>query len=1077
MKQFDHFTTTSGNQRKIKTGAALLLMGVMLTLLPAALQAQSIKNFTQRTSNYSPDMPVYHIKGDYTMIGNTNLSTTTDLNSPNNNNTANSNNDMYYVDVDGIAFPTINSSTAALTFSEEFGANPACSEVVYAGLYWTGITRNTDMDRTISARTKTADYTLNSENNVIGVYTLTIEENGNDRIFTFTNGSETVVLRMTMVAVFHERSWDNWFEWTGYNYYVHNISNGAENQIYDHIPEDYRDDNDEDEHTASGLTVSLPGTNYTITQLHWNSTLSECYATVRGSIEAPAFTVSKNKIKIRHDNAPGYTEVEAAPQDIHYNYQYTNNQYIYAAYTEVTDYVRQYGLGNYTVADLLTEEGDGGSLGYFGCWGMVVVYENSKMKWRDITLFDGLSRVSNNNTIDISISGFKTVQVGDVSMKLGMIAAEGDRSITGDGCAIQKLQSSTYQDLVHSGNTTSNFFNSSIQTGGNYRHPEYVNNTGIDIAMFNINNPDNTVIGNEQTSTTFRFETNNDAYFPFCFVMGVDAYIPEAEALSGVMNLNDDDITIDSQTGNYLIAPGKEITFEVEVKNFGTEDIVDAKLEIPLPSTIEYYHAEVNYVYPGINVEGYFDAERSANGVVGWNIDYIPSGDPDQVYVKVLLTVKVTDDCYVLASTDRECELAIEVNGSLEGISYVNRVYFKKESFISGFADETGCQGNAIRNDIKVVVDKDDYVNNNCQDRNYTVRLVNVCRNDFNETTNPIPFMDIYALYPQGSRFFNATTGVEYTAATGFPISLAGTDSASAKLIHVQPTSIYSAACTSDLRFILDPDGDDIFTTPTLKPSATYCLDAQADSLSEHITSTIPDDVYFRFYKENSNSAVAYVDIVPPTDMEGTYTYYVRQFRENTIGCEDEDFYGPITIEVVSPITFSSSKVSPSCIGDTVIITGTPAGGTWSWPDTLTGISVSDSVLTIYGTSAGTYTVTYTHNNPGSAGYNCTNTERSYTHQIAATTNPGNLSANQTICQGAQIQPLQIEGHNGHVERWEWTTANSNHWDTIPNNTSSISSADLGELAEGIYYFKALVKDGNCNAEWTNIDYRYYYSN
>lgn len=889
MKQIDHFTGTAGKQQSLKAGVALLLMGVMLTLLPTALQAQSIKDFTQRTSNYSPDMPIYHIKGDYTMIGNTNLSTTTNLNSTNDGDDLNSYNDMYYVDVDGIAFPTLNSSTAALTFSEEFGANPACSEVLYAGLYWTGITNDTGMVRTIPERTKTADYTLNSGDS-IGGYTLTITESGNDRIFTFTNGSNTVVLTMS-------RNGNN-------GIYTYTVDNNEYNSFL----------SIQEYHLAKFITSSWTGTtdnsiplndNYSITELYWNSTLDRCYATVRGSIEAPAFTISKNKIKIRHANAPGYTEVEAAPQDIYYNYPYSSNQYIYAAYTEVTDYVRQYGLGNYTVADLLTEDGNGGALGYFGCWGMVVVYENSKMKWRDITLFDGLSRVSDGHTIDIPISGFKTVQVGDVNMKLGMMAAEGDRNLTGDSCAIQKVQSTNYQYLVHSGNTTNDFFNSSIQTGGNDRYPNYVNNTGIDIAMFNIDNPDNTVIGNEQTSTKFRFGTSSDAYFPFLFVMGVDAYIPEAEALSGVMDIDEDDIIIDSETGNYLIDPGDEITFEVEVKNFGTEDIVDAKLEIPLPSTIEYYYTKVEYVYPGINIEGYFDAERYANGVAGWNIDYIPSGDPNQVYARVLLTVKVTDDCYVLASTDPECELAIEVNGSLEGITYVNRVYFKKESFISGFADETGCQGNAIRNDIKVVVDKEDYVNNNCRNRDYTVRLVNVCGNAF-DATNPIPFMDIYALYPQGSRFFNAETDQEYTAATGFPISLARPDSASAALIYVQPTSIYSAACTSELRFILDPDGN-IFSTPTFTESATYCLDAVANPLSSHITSEIPEDVYFRFYKANNNSAVAYDDIVPPTDMEGTYTYYVRQFRENTIGCEYENFYGPITITVVSPITLTSS--------------------------------------------------------------------------------------------------------------------------------------------------------------------------
>lgn len=275
------------------------------------------------------------------------------------------------------------------------------------------------------------------------------------------------------------------------------------------------------------------------------------------------------------------------------------------------------------------------------------------------------------------------------------------------------------------------------------------------------------------------------------------------------------------------------------------------------------------------------------------------------------------------------------------------------------------------------------------------------------------------------------------------------------------------------MRFILDQNGD-IFTTPTLTNSATYCLNEQADPLSSHITGPIPEDVYFRFYKANNNSAVAYDDIVPPTDVEGTYTYYVRQFRENAIGCEDENFYGPINIVVVSPITFTSSEDSPSCIGEEVTITGLPEGGTWRLgpnlePTLADQIRVDGNELTIVGNIAGTYTVTYIHESLGTASICPDIIERSYTHQIAATTLAGTLQRSHTICQGAQIEPLYIEGHNGHVERWERTTdLNSTQWDIIPNNTSSISSADLGELAAGIYYFRALVKDGNCEAVWTN---------
>ena len=87
---------------------------------------------TQRTSQYSPTKKIYNIKGDFTLMGNTNLTLQNY-----NDNQPNNNNFMRYVDVDSDA-NTWNSSSSILQFSTENGANPDCSKIVYAGLYWTG---------------------------------------------------------------------------------------------------------------------------------------------------------------------------------------------------------------------------------------------------------------------------------------------------------------------------------------------------------------------------------------------------------------------------------------------------------------------------------------------------------------------------------------------------------------------------------------------------------------------------------------------------------------------------------------------------------------------------------------------------------------------------------------------------------------------------------------------------------------------------------------------------------------------------------------------------------------------------
>ena len=71
------------------------------------------------------------------------------------------------------------------------------------------------------------------------------------------------------------------------------------------------------------------------------------------------------------------------------------------------------------------------------------------MKWRDITVFDGHSYVAGNITADfeIPVSGFNTVQAGPVNLKLGMIAGEGDRGITGDYFQIRNHQNTNWITL------------------------------------------------------------------------------------------------------------------------------------------------------------------------------------------------------------------------------------------------------------------------------------------------------------------------------------------------------------------------------------------------------------------------------------------------------------------------------------------------------------------------------------------------------------------------------------------------------------------------------------------------------
>ena len=120
---------------------------------PLGVNAQ-VKPFTQRTSSETPTKKIYNIKGDFTLIGNTNL--TLQSYSDNGDNAGS----MRFVDVDSDS-NTLNSSSARLTLSTENGAAPSCSKIIYAGLYWTGrsTTNNTPYSVTKNGVTKTLDKT------------------------------------------------------------------------------------------------------------------------------------------------------------------------------------------------------------------------------------------------------------------------------------------------------------------------------------------------------------------------------------------------------------------------------------------------------------------------------------------------------------------------------------------------------------------------------------------------------------------------------------------------------------------------------------------------------------------------------------------------------------------------------------------------------------------------------------------------------------------------------------------------------------------------------------------------------
>jgi len=932
-------------------------------------EAQVRVGFTQRTSQYSPNTKIYNVKGDFTMLGNTCLT-------PQNygDNTNNNGQFMTYVDTDNDA-TTFNSSSSTLVLSTENGAIPSCSNIVYAGLYWTGKSSSSNTfnatrtvpNTTVSVNTTAifsdeqvitdTRYDLNvsrggSTGNRYPVYTFS--GNGNNYVFTFFNSGTTNRVTLSVNGG------------TAVNVPV--TVNGAQTEATLNSAYVITDGSAQ---IRILKLIRLAGTNESTT-----STESSSTAQVNISGITPFLTVTKTydkrNIKLKGPASASYTEFTAAAGDIYYPTGTDDD--IFTGYKEITDYVRTNGIGQYWAADLPLLEGNVGGTGYSGGWGIIVVYENTKMKWRDVTIFDGYAYVqySNGTAQNLPVSGFNTVQSGNVGLKLGLMASEGDVNFTGDYFRVRRNSDNTYLDLSHSGNSTGNFFNSSINAGGT-RNPNLPNNTGIDIAMFNVPNANNSVIGNNQTSTNFRYGTDGDTYSIFAIAMSVDAYIPEAEGILTATTINNV-----PAVQPYTTLPGQEIGFSVDIKNLGTEAINGYKVIIPIPFNATYVPGSaVGTVFftplPTPNTVT-FDPSLGATGSIVWNMGTLPlPASPSTLLGRLTFKLKATTDCQILANAS--CGGAINVNGAQSGTGAITGIAFPGTKLIQGYTQNGVCTGSAIAADLSININGATYVTQNCQNVPI-VRNFSYCNSD-----STLPISEVASNFPAGSLFYDSfpvtMASVQFTASNPFPLVAGNT----ATYYAVPPTggsgcnypftitkcrpivanddTYSSVSCTSAAIVGNIYSNDTLGGTSFTPGQVTFTLLTGANpnitiATNGNITVTpgIPAGVYTLTYKicegssltncDNATIRITVIDTTPPVITNiptGTTTISCPAtpvFAEAT----SSDACGTVTL------TFVDVRTNGACAGSYTVVR------TWTATDSAGNVTTAAQTIIVTDTTA-----------------------------------------------------------------------------------------------------------------------------
>ena len=530
---------------------------------------------------------------------------------------------------------------------------------------------------------------------------------------------------------------------------------------------------------SSSATLVYPTcTNIVYAGLYWmgrahNSSTSPNQFTVNGK------HLDKLKVRFKH-SGDSYRYVTAQNSEIRFP---TNSEdFIYTGYADVTEYVRQKGAGEYFVADMALNQGEGGSTGYFGGWGLIVVYENSKMKWRDITIFDGYAYIygPSKKDYELPVSGFRTAQNGHIDMRLGIIAGEGDVDIKKDYFQIQR-HNGGWEYLIHSGNTVNNFFNGSIPAP-NPRNPQLPNNTGIDIAMFNINNAGNSIITNNQTSTKFRYGSRQDTYVISCIAMSVDAYVPDVQghifitATGGV-----------GYTPGTPVLPGQEIEYELKITNPSEEKILGVSMDIPIPYTAEivpgsYFatYKEPPYSFPHKHLSV---VDTAGAKILRWKIGDLPKAGNTEL-AKLKFKLKATKNCFYLVDRDN-CLPKVQLEGKISGKGEMSGKNFSDIKFISGYEDGN-CHNKPIYAPLSININAADFVNKNCPQEPQGGTVTR--RFEFCETPGINIHDSIAKIFPPVSKFYNnvifdnvggvqvakpAPGAIEYTHDNDFPQSSA----------------------------------------------------------------------------------------------------------------------------------------------------------------------------------------------------------------------------------------------------------------------------------------------------------------
>lgn len=383
-----------------------------------------------------------------------------------------------------------------------------------------------------------------------------------------------------------------------------NSSYGNDNENMVYVDIDGSSGNGSVTRNSSSADLILPaGTNtIKLARLYWG-----------GRISNSDFDLSKkaNKtIKIRKGTTNTYSDVTALGID---QTTIVSGVTEYQAYADITTFIKNNGGGTYTVGNVPLSTGAVADGGNHGGWAIVVVYENLSMPFNSVRLYDGFQVVYNGGSSTVSTVNLTGLDVPSGAMaatdaKMSVVAWEGDANLKGD---FLKINGNTFSNAT---NPSDNPWNGTITDNGVHvttKNPNYTNQMGIDIDMFNVGSGYG--INPNATTVKLEFGTEQDKYYPGVFTFTIKMKDP---------TITLDKIVSDANHNN-LAESGEILTYTLKGGNYGVGNANNVIVADTLPSTVTYVPGSLKVISsPGVTAGTKTDkgnddiAEYTVNGSI-----------------------------------------------------------------------------------------------------------------------------------------------------------------------------------------------------------------------------------------------------------------------------------------------------------------------------------------------------------------------------------------------------------------------------------------------------------------------------